>query len=430
MSSARLDADLDLLDAAALRELVVALRAKNSALEARAAERCVENTELETTSQSSRSVGVVKAPRRVTLTEDNDARALPLELLIMIADYFEPGSRSLLNLARSCHDLYMLLIARLYKSFSARCLYRDIGVASRKKKQRPQVPHGLDVIERLDVMSGFKDEMAEWIDLVHNARGSLVELACDSNILTSLSYIQLPKLRKLTVDLTELPAYIVSKWQCAPNLETLKLLGPPDVKVMNMLGSGLPTTARIDIEIVEYENWEPEQMSEAFVSKIRSWVYFDIPMVAKLIATFPMFSPSQILRSSELQEVADADMSVEYWKLITGLRNLEHLELDRLTSTLILSMRETIQKLSVLSFELSLQTDADLTSLGAWIASTLPRTRLSLFHHWIEPEEMSRSRYKTYLRELALWETVPGFECEVSSVNLTEQWEAYWDDEE
>lgn len=34
----------------------------------------------------------------------------------MVGDYFEPGSRSLLNLARSCRELYGPLVKRLYKA--------------------------------------------------------------------------------------------------------------------------------------------------------------------------------------------------------------------------------------------------------------------------------------------------------------------------
>lgn len=144
MPSPPLNADLNALDATALRELVSALRAKNAALEAPVAANCYENIEYEARSQSGAAgCAVVKAARHVTPTDstgDSNSQVLPLELLIMIGDYLEPGSRSL---ARTCNDLYALLIPRgFYKSFFAENLYRDLDAIPKRKERSVQLPSG------------------------------------------------------------------------------------------------------------------------------------------------------------------------------------------------------------------------------------------------------------------------------------------------
>lgn len=53
----------------------------------------------------------------------------PNEILVMIGQHLEPGTRTLTNLARSCSALYRMLVPHLYSSVDLKCLLRKPGAA-------------------------------------------------------------------------------------------------------------------------------------------------------------------------------------------------------------------------------------------------------------------------------------------------------------
>lgn len=149
-----------------------------------------------------------------------------------------------------------------------------------------------------------------------------------------------------------------------------KLHGWPRVEAMNMIGSKLPAAARIDLELFDYKEWEPEDVSEAFVEKIRRWRYLTLTRSSEPSqAKFPAFSPIETSFSKMGNEVSDVLTPPENWNLFAPLPNLERLELEHLASPLILSMPGNIKDLSIQCFDLSLETDTDLVSLTSWLDS-------------------------------------------------------------
>lgn len=436
MSNFLYGTDLNSLDAAALRELVVALQAEIADLKGRPANAGSDSKNHDNMVASSSDGDIMKPDRRDAPADaepfgDKDIHALPNELLVMIGDYLKPGSRSLLNLARSCRDLYGLLLKRLYKSFSSENFYRNFDAMPRGQERSPWVPSGLKVIECLDLMSDRGYQLGRREELLYRVGDNLVELSCSSIIMDSSFFDDgyFPKLRKLTMWLEE-PPYkeIPARWRGAPNLATLELQGYPDVKAMNMFGDSLRSTTRIGLEIYgHFVVWNLAKMSEAFVSKIRSWKYHDIEMVLKLLAKFPTFSPQEIVLA-EFYYSEFVDLTFEQWTLLARLLNLERLELDRLESRMILTMPKTLKEIKVSCFDLTVQTDLELQSLAAWLPKAMSTTLFSLSHSFVpyadEPEERRR-----YVTELKMWEEVPGFSTNVSSQAVEEGWAEHWADQ-
>lgn len=141
------------------------------------------------------------APADVEPFGDKDIRALPNELLVMIAHHLEPGSRSLLNLVRSCRDLYGLLLARLYKSFSSAYFYRSFDATSADFPGWFNVPLGAMHIESLDLIPGCDCEAGRGAQVLRSAGANLAELSCKWSIMEFVTFNDrgFPKLRKLTV---------------------------------------------------------------------------------------------------------------------------------------------------------------------------------------------------------------------------------------
>lgn len=79
--------------------------------------------------------------------------ALPMELLLMIAEHFEPGTRNLLNFARPSRHLYDLLLPRLYERIkvpdSLSVLERSIPTS----KSRTSIATGLVHVRVLDLVT-------------------------------------------------------------------------------------------------------------------------------------------------------------------------------------------------------------------------------------------------------------------------------------
>lgn len=190
------------------------------------------------------------------------------------------------------------------------------------------------------------------------------------------------------------------KWQGAPNLETVVLQGYPNAKTMSMLGVGLRATARIDLELSdEDEDWNPAELSEPFVSKIRSRKYHDIQTVFDTFAEFPTCSPQEIVRAERDDEPEFPHMSFEQWNLLARLPNLQRLQLDCLDSRMILSMPKSVKGNKTTSFYVSLQTDLELQSLATLLSTAMSTTRFSLPHEAEDLYEMGPEENRIYTGE-------------------------------
>lgn len=441
------NAVLSSLDADALRVLVVALRVHNAALQRENDGLKAANEAYKTENKGLRmefvalraaaaggvdSGAIAKPDSDVAgiLLVENDAQILPVELLAMIGDYFAPGSRSLLNLARTCRQLYGLLLKRLYKSFSAESIYRNFGNAKSFQKRGSWLPSGFDVVERLDAVPGPSNETFRRGELVRRVQNSVLELSCGWELMHThtFKHIQLPMLRALTMVLEKAPLQGLMAWRGAPNLQTLKLQGYPNVKIMNWFNACLPAATRVDLDFFDGEHWEPATMSPQFVARIRSWTCHDVSLVTRAIANLSTFSPEEIvcpvgMIDYELEE--PMLMSVEDWNLLIRLPKLRRLHLNRLSSQLILTTPQTLDELKVESLELDLRTAHELAALATWLQSAPTHTRLLLRHRHRCVDQIGLDEYSYYLKELAMWETVPGFKCDRTAEELKADWTVY-----
>lgn len=92
-----------------------------------------------------------------TSVEAKEVPALPNELLLMIAKYFEPGTRNLLNLARVSRNVYRLLSPWLYQCIEMPDIFsafeHAMGNAMRVEPSRV-VPSGLLQVRKLSEPPG------------------------------------------------------------------------------------------------------------------------------------------------------------------------------------------------------------------------------------------------------------------------------------
>lgn len=158
---------------------------------------------------------------------------LPLEIILMIGKYLDPGTSSLLNLARSCRALYGLLVPWL---FSSMCI--GTGYFSRYQKafRSPQhsslLPFGLGSVTMLDLLPDMTEE-AELLGSLVRECPNVVELSCTFEafigfVLKSGGVVQ-RKLKVLRIQMSGSDDNGIDlTWTGAPNLEMLELNGSPN----------------------------------------------------------------------------------------------------------------------------------------------------------------------------------------------------------
>lgn len=209
---------------------------------------------------------------------------LPNELLLAIADYFEPGTRDLLHFARASRNLYELLIPRLYERISLPNIDSTLfHAAARPSSANPRddLPSGLRHVRVLDV-----------VDMVPFATchqllkccGNLVELAMECSRyrsdLDTFMDLNFPRLQKLIVWAGPglergvwppgvEPAFPLVQF---PNLKELVLRGTATFALMEYLAASLSHLESVSFEfdlfvpvLTELRNLDPE-----FVRKIKN----------------------------------------------------------------------------------------------------------------------------------------------------------------
>lgn len=98
-------------------------------------------------------------------SESDEPVGFPNEIFAMIGGYFDPGTKSLFNLARTCRSLYELLLLRLYKTFSLNWDLVRMPRPSHFYSRRESVPSGLTAIHRLEAHMPLLAELAQ-MDIV------------------------------------------------------------------------------------------------------------------------------------------------------------------------------------------------------------------------------------------------------------------------
>lgn len=129
--------DLDATDPDRLRETLTAVLAENEALKSRLAER--------------EGRGALKGCKEdVPVAATAGKPVFPVEIFPLIANYLDPGTTSLLELARTCRTLYELLLPRLYECFSTAEVSSKVRKALRSDASKSSLPHGLSLVRKLD----------------------------------------------------------------------------------------------------------------------------------------------------------------------------------------------------------------------------------------------------------------------------------------
>lgn len=99
----------------------------------------------------------------ILLRDTPDALIFPNEIFLLIGTQLEPGTRSLLKLARTCRAMYWLLLPRLYESFSVQKVHGKVGMAQRDDSlTHTAIPYGLGLVKKLDVYHSPQNHPTSW----------------------------------------------------------------------------------------------------------------------------------------------------------------------------------------------------------------------------------------------------------------------------
>lgn len=428
------DAEFDTAEIAALREEVrelkealAAVTLERDALQARVdRDPDPKPNEIGVAGTMANLVAPENAVARASPSKAGDAPPVfPNELFLAISRLLAPGSISLLNLARSCRALYSLLLPRLYESFSYEWLSHSTAVARQPitfpilgEIGEPSVPSGLKSVKTLDLRWDKHPSPLGLAFLCKNA----VEIICswDLFLSDSLLMVKLPNLEVLRVAnfgwlqhlfqawVDRRPQEPPGPWDGIPNLRRLVLMTLPDIAIMRFFGASLPSQAEIELDLIDFfEDWEPTQMPESFISKINSWHFGEMHHIMAVIDQFACFAPEKLESHDEPESYNDI-LSPEEWTKVIRLDSLKKLSLHQLSSHLLLTgLPPNLEELKVRSLNLTLESAFELAELANLLFSSTIKFRLRHFEEDIGDEESEEvNRYKA---ELSMWKMVEGF---------------------
>lgn len=204
-------------------------------------------------------------------TEAEEEVVLPTELLLMIAEYFEPGTRNLLNLARSSRHLYDLLVPRLYKRIKVPDILSVLERAFWRLRFGTSVETGLLRTQVLDLVTpGTKSRRYKLICACQNLVELRIEFSISHKELFDLDTYATPRLEKLTVWAgNDLALDFPGRHLWLPKLRELTLEGTPSSELMELLANSLPDLEHVhllcDSSHLIFLHLEPN-----FVKKIKS----------------------------------------------------------------------------------------------------------------------------------------------------------------
>lgn len=118
-----------------------------------------------------------KASKPVARRGGTKVPPLPLEIWLMVAEYIYPGTSDFANLARSCKALYRLLAPLHFKHFGLGEAYDIARGALRSRLTASSVPHGMELVEVLDLMPMKWSDLAFQTEVVATST-NIRELHC------------------------------------------------------------------------------------------------------------------------------------------------------------------------------------------------------------------------------------------------------------
>lgn len=335
-------------------------------------------------------------------SEIEEQVTLPTELLLMIAEYFQPGTRNLLNLARASRNLYELLLPRLYERLKVPDIFTPFKHI-RRSLRKTSLKSGLVHVRALDLVTpGDWFQRCGLIWACQNLVELRIEFSNDHKELLDLTLELVPRLEKLTVwagkalpqDLSERELYL-------PNLRELSLEGTPSFELIEFLAENLPDLERVHIAFDD-ELWGLDALDSVFVAKIKSYrlEYDNIPQLRGLES----FQPESLEFSHHLYEGYD---------FVANMASLRKIVVGNLRSCDLLH-EGLPPNLEIFDIKLLLLDIASREDLAV-LRGVLRKRDVSKWkvHHYDCEEEVRRwpdPQVYLYAQELRMWqEEVPGF---------------------
>lgn len=406
--------DVGALDNDALRQLVASLGKEIDAL----------NEKLAPVGSTSNATKL--SPKEAAV----GAQALPNELFLVVAKFLNPGTKSLLNLARATTKLYMLLLPRLYETISLDRLLRN-KVGGTRLQPAPQamsgrnfvLPNRFAKVKHLDTYLGSRRGKRRLF--LSDSCVNVTSLCCDWE-----SFATLLDLEYCRPNLESLEIYVSGAWMTPrpqtwdesgasfPKLRDVKYRGYPDFTIMAFIGQDLPQVERISVEFDQAPR-SPLQLPHLFVAKIRSVEFSAYNVLPPIITNFPCFAPRIISTiNSWIQRFTNMTINLQQWLQLCRLDSLETLRLDTIdTSYLLLDFPWGLKHIRFHNLCLKVRGRENLEELDRVLTAALgngieiavtcdPRmTETDGDLHGIEAE-------------LEVWSKVPGFRVEEVSLEL------------
>lgn len=401
------------LDEHGLRRLVSSLIDENEALKSRLA--TFEAVGGDSRAQKRPSCGSIWTADQ-NAAETPEIPILPNEIILKIAEYFTPGSRTLANLAKSCRGLYELLLPQRYKEFSVQDVYSKLYAVARRPKSLPSC---LNAVEKLETRLGYLEGMIP-DGLTHGSR-NVVELGCNWMVFCSLygpwTQSTREKLEVLNVTMTpDCPSPILDilrrRWgrtRCrCPNLRVLRLDGQVNVAAMQFFDAHFARLQEVHVGFTAGSEWDPTELPRTLIAKIRSWTCDGLEPLLCDIDRFPM----PALESISLP-LLHFKLLPRHWNALCSLPALRTLRLTTLDSSLLLTgFPPCLTELRVCQFHLTVDHQTDIPRLQAIVASTAGSRMRYFLDHWearARYVDMGEARQQCYDAELLMWEDVDGF---------------------
>ncbi|KAI9019084.1 hypothetical protein DFJ74DRAFT_676003 [Hyaloraphidium curvatum] len=290
---------------------------------------------------------------------DDSVPFLPSEIVLKIASYFPPGSRTLLYMMLTCKSFYELVLPRFLEEFTVsqafnteRALKRFLGKRAAKDK--------LMVVKKLDITdAGVSFQLIEPLVL---ACKRLEELSFAPDYPYEIASVLLsPSLANL--NRLELQ-YNNGQYRDPirlPQLKHLDYTGTVVTELFEAFLAGCPMLETIDCEIKDLPV-DAEHFPEPFVAKIRTWRYGNEMGISPML-TFESFRPLAIERADvdEWSEIGDE----EDWKDLLRLPATQKIDLRAFTpSSFLLGLPPALRTLSILSMRLEGLPPSDLARIG------------------------------------------------------------------
>lgn len=360
-----------------------------------------------------------------------DRPVFPNELFILISRFLEPGTRPLLNLARTCRSLYELLLPDLYAKFSIEGVYKKASMAARDGNVALILPHGLALVQSLDARFSPEAELDIRLNVALGCRRA-VKMQCDMQIFRMLvahdgAVFQYLETLELDVDTDEDALYEFvftfanRPYHGMPNLRNLKISGEPCIELMQMFVNSCPLLNWIDADFSGHEfsdGWDPRDIPQEFAAKIRRWHFYHPESLFLIAAHFPCFQPEELNCTDR-----DFELSPQHWRFFCTMPSIRRLYLPKMDSVSLLSgTPKSLELLSIHALRPSIWTlDADsaaatLDQLSAWLVSLQPKTKLLINQSVSQMVTIVSewAKLNVYRAELKIWKNVPGFKTHAS----------------